>query len=118
MGGCLITLSAPGAKRDKNARTTREGGAKMSDFITGLPNQLTSSDYTNVNKLKDTINNTDYSKATDEELMEACKSFEAYYTVLKILNQILLNCILDLSLELLAQKTQVNHPRKMLDYHI
>lgn len=51
----------------------------MSDFITGLPNQLTSSDYTNVNKLKDTINNTDYSKATDEELMEACKSFEAYF---------------------------------------
>ena len=55
VGGCLITLSALGAKRDEDARTTREGGVKMSDFITGLSNQLTSSDYTNVNKLKDTM---------------------------------------------------------------
>ncbi len=51
----------------------------MSDYFTGLPNQAVSSDYSNVNKLKDTINSTDYSKATDEELMEACKSFEAYF---------------------------------------
>ena len=51
----------------------------MSDYFTGLSNQYTSSDYSNVNKLKDTINSTDYSKATDEELMEACKSFEAYF---------------------------------------
>lgn len=51
----------------------------MSDFINGLSNQYASTDYSNVNKLKDTINNTDYSKATDEELMEACKSFEAYF---------------------------------------
>ena len=45
----------------------------MSDYLTGLSNQYTSSDYSNVNKLKDTITNTDYSKATEEELMEACK---------------------------------------------
>lgn len=51
----------------------------MSDYLTGLSNQYTSSDYSNVNKLKDTITNTDYSKATEEELMEACKSFESYF---------------------------------------
>lgn len=30
-------------------------------------------------KLKDKISGTDYSKATDEELMNACKQFEAYF---------------------------------------
>lgn len=30
-------------------------------------------------KLKDTINGTDYSQASDEELLDACKQFEAYF---------------------------------------
>lgn len=29
--------------------------------------------------LKDKLNGTDYSKATDDELMNACKQFEAYF---------------------------------------
>ncbi len=51
----------------------------MSDYITGLTNQYVSSDYSqSTSALKDTLNNTDFSNATDEELMEACKSFESY----------------------------------------
>lgn len=30
-------------------------------------------------KLKDKIGNTDYTKATDDELLSACKQFEAYF---------------------------------------
>ena len=30
-------------------------------------------------KLKETIDSTDYSQATDEELLSACKQFEAYF---------------------------------------
>lgn len=30
-------------------------------------------------KLKDKLNGTDYSKATDDELLNACKQFEAYF---------------------------------------
>ncbi len=30
-------------------------------------------------KLKETINNTDYAQATDDELLGACKQFEAYF---------------------------------------
>lgn len=30
-------------------------------------------------KLKETISNTDYSQATDDELLSACKQFEAYF---------------------------------------
>ena len=30
-------------------------------------------------KLKDKLNGTDYSKATDDELLAACKQFEAYF---------------------------------------
>ena len=52
----------------------------MSDYISGLSGQYSSSEYSQaVNELKNKISNTDYSKATDEELMEACKSFEAYF---------------------------------------
>ena len=51
------------------------------DSITGLSNNLTSYDtYTKATSdLKNTLTNTDYSKATDEELMEACRSFESYF---------------------------------------
>ena len=52
----------------------------MGDYISGLSNQYLSTDYKqNGTELKDKINNTDYSNATDAELMEACKSFEAYF---------------------------------------
>lgn len=52
----------------------------MSDYINGLSNQFVSSDYSqSTSVLKDKLNNTDFSNATDEELMEACKSFEAYF---------------------------------------
>ena len=30
-------------------------------------------------KLKETINGTDYTQATDDELLDACKQFEAYF---------------------------------------
>ena len=51
----------------------------MSDSITGLSNNLTSYDtYTKATSdLKNTLTNTDYSKATDEELMEACRTYES-----------------------------------------
>ena len=53
----------------------------MSDYLNALNGQYTSSDYYSqlVNNLKDNISNKDYSKATDEELMDACKSFESYF---------------------------------------
>ena len=52
------------------------------DSISGLTNSpMTSYDSYNkaVSELKDKLSNTDYSNATDEELMEACKSFETYF---------------------------------------
>lgn len=52
----------------------------MSDLINGLSNNYLSTEYKqNGAELKDKISNTDYSTASDEELMEACKSFEAYF---------------------------------------
>lgn len=33
----------------------------------------------NETKLKEQLNNTDYSTATEEELLDACKQFEAYF---------------------------------------
>lgn len=52
----------------------------MSDMINGLNNMYTNGTYSqSVEDLKDKITNKDYSKATDEELMEACKSFEQYF---------------------------------------
>ena len=37
-------------------------------------------DSAKADKLKDTLASTDYSKSTDDELMEVCKEFEAYFT--------------------------------------
>lgn len=53
----------------------------MSDYINALNGQYGASEYysQSVNDLKENISNTDYSKATDEELMNACKTFEAYF---------------------------------------
>lgn len=52
----------------------------MSDMISGLSGMYTSGDYSAATEsLRDKLSNTDYASATDEELMEACKSFEAYF---------------------------------------
>lgn len=42
-------------------------------------------------KLKDTLSKTDYSKSTDDELMEVCKEFETYFTeqVLKAMEKMI-----------------------------
>ena len=45
---------------------------------------LDSTAYTNAakqtaSKLQDKLNSSDYSKATDDELMDACKQFESYF---------------------------------------
>lgn len=45
---------------------------------------LDSNAYTNAanqtaSKLQDKLNSSDYSKATDDELMDACKQFESYF---------------------------------------
>lgn len=37
-------------------------------------------DSAKADKLKDTLATTDYSKSTEDELMEVCKEFEAYFT--------------------------------------
>ena len=46
---------------------------------------LDSTAYTNAanqtaSKLQDKLNSSDYSKATDDELMDACKQFESYFS--------------------------------------
>lgn len=52
----------------------------MISNISGMPGYYTGTDYANTStELADKIKGTDYSKATEEELMEACKSFEAYF---------------------------------------
>ena len=53
----------------------------MSDYINTLSSYYTSgSNYSqSTSSLENSLKNTDYSTATDEELMDACKSFEAYF---------------------------------------
>lgn len=52
----------------------------MSDMLNGISNMYTNTDYSQAtSQLRDKLANTDYSQATEEELMEACKSFEAYF---------------------------------------
>lgn len=46
--------------------------AMYSDVYANAANQTAS-------KLKNQVDSTDYSKATDDELMDACKQFEAYF---------------------------------------
>ena len=47
----------------------------MSSLYTGfLQTQNTTG-----SKLKETVNNADYSEASDEELLEVCKQFESYF---------------------------------------
>jgi len=47
----------------------------MSSLYTGL---LTTQNTTGT-KLKETVNNADYSEASDEELLDVCKQFESYF---------------------------------------
>lgn len=47
----------------------------MSSLYTGF---LTTQNTTGA-KLKETVNNADYSEASDEELLDVCKQFESYF---------------------------------------
>ncbi len=51
----------------------------MSDIASMYSDIYASAADQTVNKLKDRLENADYSKATDDELMNACKQFEAYF---------------------------------------
>lgn len=55
----------------------------MSDLINGLSGSLNTAATNNTTQaasaLKDKLDKSDLSKATDEELMEVCKDFEAYF---------------------------------------
>ncbi len=52
----------------------------MSDMLNGISNMYTDTDYSySASQLHDKLTGTDYSKASEEELMEVCKSFEAYF---------------------------------------
>ena len=47
---------------------------------TQLMNQVSNQSYTDAtSKMENYLKNKDYSKATEEELMDACKEFEAYF---------------------------------------
>ncbi len=47
--------------------------------ISSLQTDYLKSQNTAEAKLKETINGTDYTQATDDELLSACKQFEAYF---------------------------------------
>ena len=54
----------------------------MSDIsFSDLSSLYSSADYSSAKstQLSDKVSNTDYSDASDDELMEACKEFEAYF---------------------------------------
>ncbi len=52
----------------------------MSEMINSLPQGFSASDYSrSVDELREQLKTKDYSKATEDELMEACKSFEQYF---------------------------------------
>lgn len=47
--------------------------SSYTDFLT------TQAQNTSATKLKDSVDNTDYTQASDDELLDACKQFEAYF---------------------------------------
>lgn len=49
------------------------GISSYTDFLT------TQAQNTSATKLKDSVNNTDYTQASEDELLDACKQFEAYF---------------------------------------
>ena len=53
----------------------------MDSYLGGVNSVYSNSVYTGTdNSLENKINNSDLTTATDEELMEVCKDFEAYFT--------------------------------------
>lgn len=79
----------------------------MADMLSGIGeyySQYNKTDATS-DKLSNTLNATDYSKATDDELMEVCKDFEAYFVeqVIK-------------SMEKMIPKDEDSETSKYLDY--
>lgn len=51
----------------------------MSDISSMYSDVYASAANESASRLKDKLQGTDYSKATEDELMEACKQFEAYF---------------------------------------
>ncbi len=79
----------------------------MADLLSGIGeyySQYNKTDSTS-EKLSGTLNSTDYSKATDDELMDACKQFESYFVeqVIK-------------SMEKMIPKDEDSETSKYLDY--
>ena len=79
----------------------------MADMLSGIGeyySQYSKADATS-DKLSGALSNTDYSKATDEELMDVCKQFEAYFVeqVIK-------------SMEKMIPKDEDSTTSKYLDY--
>lgn len=79
----------------------------MADMLSGVGNyysQYSKTDAT-ADKLSGTLSTTDYSKATDDELMGVCKQFEAYFVeqVIK-------------SMEKMIPKDEDSTTSKYLDY--
>lgn len=84
-----------------------KGRRKMADMLSGIGeyySQYNKTDATS-DKLSSTLSSTDYSKATDDELMEVCKEFEAYFAeqVIK-------------SMEKMIPKDEDSETSKYLDY--
>ena len=71
----------------ENARRITVESRKAKLWILAVCTEVSALDstaYTNAanqtaSKLQDKLNSSDYSKATDDELMDACKQFEAYF---------------------------------------
>ncbi len=52
----------------------------MDSYLGGIDSVYSNSIYTgSSNSLENKVNNSDFSSATDEELMEVCKDFESYF---------------------------------------
>lgn len=53
----------------------------MDSYLGGINSVYSNSIYTgSSNSLENKVNNSDFATATDDELMEVCKDFEAYFT--------------------------------------
>ena len=52
---------------------------ELSGLSTSAYTEYLSSQSSSTSKLSDSLNTTDYSTSTDDELLDACKEFEAYF---------------------------------------
>ena len=79
----------------------------MSDLLSGIGEYYSEYNKTDAtsDKLSSALSSTDYSKASDDELMEVCKEFEAYFVeqVIK-------------SMEKMIPKDEDSETSKYLDY--